>query len=79
MSDRDDIRQPADHLPPKDERDEERDPADEPAGAHGAWPEESTLPGTAAPDGTPSVSPETAAEPDKPARHGVDRLPPSGR
>lgn len=67
MSDRDDIRQPADHLPPKEEQTAEQT-ADEP-----------DYPTTDAPDGGSSVSPDTAAEPDKPARHGVDRLPPSGR
>lgn len=67
MSDRDDIRQPLDHLPPA----EDRDPAIE--------VEEPQYPGTEAPDGASAASPDTAAEPDKAARHGVAKLPPSGR
>ena len=67
MSDRDDVKQPLDHLPPQEERDEE-DKIEQPE-----YPlaEEAT--------GGPSVTPDTAAEPSKPNRHGVDRLPPSGR
>jgi len=63
MTDRDDIREPLDHLPPRDER----DPASEIDEPH--------YPGNA-PEGGSPMSPETAAEPDKPARHGVDKLPP---
>ncbi|MGM1016370.1 MAG: hypothetical protein ACQEW8_02370 [Actinomycetota bacterium] len=67
MSDRDDVKQPLDHLPPQEERDESVD-LDEPD-----YPD---VGGTSA---APSVTPDTAAEPDKPNRHGVDRLPPTGR
>lgn len=67
MSDRDDIRQPVDHLPPQ----EERDPAIE--------VDEPSYPDTGAPDGDSQASPATAAEPDKPNRHGVDKLPPTSR
>ncbi len=67
MTDTDDIRQPLDHLPPK----EERDPAIE--------IEEPSYPGTGSPEGGSSASPDTAAEPDEPARHGVAKLPPTGR
>lgn len=67
MSDRDDIRQPLDHLQKK----EERDPAIE--------VEEPSYPDTGAATGGPDVSPDTAAEPDKPARHGVAKLPPTLR
>jgi hypothetical protein len=67
MSDRDDIRQPLDHLPPA----EERDPAIE--------VEEPHYPGTGAPDAAGHASPDTAAEPDKADRHGVAKLPPTGR
>lgn len=60
-----DIAMPRDHLPPAEDReDDETDPE---------------YPGADAPGATSAVSPETAAEPDKPRRHGVDRLPPSGR
>lgn len=67
MSDRDDIRQPLDHLPPL----EERDPAVEIDEPH--------YPDTGGNAGTSGVSPDTAAEPDAPNRHGVDKLPPTGR
>jgi hypothetical protein len=67
MSDRDDIRQPLDHLPPA----EERDPLIE--------VDEPQYPGTGTPVADSPASPETAAEPDKAARHGVAKLPPTGR
>lgn len=67
MSHPDDIRQPLDHLPPLDERDKAVE-IEEPS-----YPTDST------PTGTTHASPETAAEPDKPHRHGVDKLPPSSR
>ena len=67
MSDTDDIRQPLDHLLPKDER----DPAIE--------VEEPSYPGTDSPAGESAASPETAAEPDKAARHGVAKLTPTSR
>jgi hypothetical protein len=67
MSDRDDIKQPQDHLPPEEER-EDGDEIEQPR-----------YPGTGAPTHEGAASPETAAEPDKPLRHGVDKLPPSGR
>jgi len=63
----DDIAQPLDHLPPK----EERDPAIE--------IEEPSYPTSDAPTGETQASPATAAEPGKPARHGVDKLPPTSR
>lgn len=62
MTDRDDIRQPMDHLPPADERDE-NEASDEPH-----YPID-------APAAESAVSPDTAAEPEKPNRHGVDNLP----
>jgi hypothetical protein len=64
MTDRDDIRQPTDHLPPADERDPNQVP-DEPS-----YPDSDT------PGGGSPVSPVTAAEPEKPARHGVAKMPP---
>jgi hypothetical protein len=63
-SDRDDIKQPQDHLPPADERDDDE------------RVEAQHFPGVGDPDGGSPVSPVTAAEPDRPARHGVDKLPP---
>ncbi|MCR2812775.1 hypothetical protein NQ166_01120 [Microbacterium sp. zg.Y1090] len=66
MSDRDDIKQPLDHLPPTDERDTAIE-IDEPQ-----YPDTGSAP-------TDDVSPATAAEPGKPDRHGVDKLPPTGR
>ena len=54
MSDRDDIKQPLDHLEPKEERDRAIE-IEEPS------------------------YPDTAAEPDKPDRHGVAKLPPTSR
>ena len=67
MSHPDDIKQPLDHLPPLDERDKEID-VDEPS-----------YPTSEPPTGPGHASPETAAEPDKPNRHGVDKLPPTSR
>ena len=63
----DDIKQPLDHLPPADERDKAVE-IDEPR-----------YPTSGAPADSPDVTPETAAEPDKPNRHGVDKLPPTSR
>ena len=63
----DDIKQPLDHLPPADERDKAVE-IDEPH-----------YPTSGAPADSPDVTPETAAEPDKPNRHGVDKLPPTSR
>lgn len=66
MSDSDDIKQPLDHLPPK-----ERDDGT-------VEPQAPEYPDTGKPAaGESPASPETAAEPDKPARHGVAKLPPS--
>lgn len=70
MSDRDEIKKPLDHLPPAEERDDAVDL------------QEPSYPGTGYTDDSASadaVTPETAAEPDKAKRHGVDKLPPSGR
>ena len=63
-TDRDDIKQPQDHLPPAEERGEDE------------TVEAPHFPGVGEPDGGSPVSPATAAEPEKPARHGVDKLPP---
>jgi len=67
MSHPDDIKQPLDHLPPLDERDKAIEV------------EEPSYPTSEAPTGPAHASPETAAEPDKPNRHGVDKLPPTSR
>jgi len=67
MSDRHDAKQPLDHLPPVDERDDAIE-IDEPH-----------FPDAGGSAGRSPVSPETAAEPEKPHRHGVDKLPPTGR
>jgi hypothetical protein len=67
MTDRDDVKQPLDHLPPRDERDGTEN-VDEPQ-----YPQQGGI------ENESPVSPETAAEPDKPNRHGVDKLPPTGR
>ena len=58
-------KQPTDHLPPASERDENdhRTTAGHPYPIDGV-------------EETGGVSPETAAEPDRPSRHGVDKLPP---
>lgn len=63
-TDRDDIRQPQDHLPPADERGDEEEV------------QPNQFPGVEAPDGGSPVSPATAAEPERPARHGAEKLPP---
>lgn len=64
MSDRDDVRQPQDHLPPAEERDDEV--------------EQPEYPGTPEPDAGGRVSPETAADPQlgEADRHPVDTPPP---
>ncbi|AZS38020.1 hypothetical protein CVS47_02670 [Microbacterium lemovicicum] len=67
MSDRDDIRQPLDHLPPADERDES------------GGPDQPEYPDTGGSGSPSAVSPDTAAEPDEPARHGVAKLPTTDR
>lgn len=67
MSAGDDIKQPQDRLPPADEREDGTD-VDEP-----------DYPDSDAPPAGSSVSPETEAVPEKPLRHGVDKLRPSGR
>ncbi|MFJ4175142.1 hypothetical protein [Microbacterium sp. NPDC089696] len=67
MSHPDDIKQPLDHLPPLEERDKAVE-IDEPH-----------YPGTDAPAGEGNASPDTAAEPGAPSRHGVDKLPPTSR
>ena len=61
----DDIKQPLDHLPPREERDKAIEV------------EEPIYPTSETPTGPVHASPETAAEPGKPKRHGVDKLPPS--
>lgn len=65
-SDRDNIKQPQDHLPPADDRG--ADVKDEP----------NEYPGVGAPDGTTGISPATAAEPERPLLHGAGKLPQSG-
>lgn len=65
MTNRDDIKKPLDHLPPQEERDDEDI-------------EQPQYPGGEAPQGESPASPETAAEPEEPARHGLDKLPPHG-
>lgn len=67
MSNPDDIKQPLDHLPPLEERD------------RAIEIEEPEYPDTGGPGTSSPVSPETAAEPGKPDRHGVAKLPPTGR
>ncbi|MGC5171409.1 hypothetical protein ACLQ2Q_12230 [Microbacterium sp. DT81.1] len=67
MNDRDDIKRPLDHLPPPEERDDAIDI------------EEPHYPDTGEATGGSPASPATAAEPDKPNRHGVDKLSPTGR
>lgn len=71
MTNHDDIKQPLDHLPPQEERDEvgEASEADKPS-----YPTSD-----ATPSGPAQASPDTAAEPTEPNRHGIDKLPPSGR
>jgi hypothetical protein len=58
-------KKPTDHLPPADERGR-RD--DRTTAAH-PYPVDEV-------ETTGGVSPDTAAEPEKPARHGVDKLRP---
>lgn len=62
----DDIKQPLDHLPPLEERDKAIEI------------EEPHYPGTDDPTGSSPVSPATAAEPESPGRHGLDKPPTSG-
>ncbi|MBW9110241.1 hypothetical protein [Microbacterium ureisolvens] len=62
----DDIKQPLDHLPPLEERDKAIEI------------EEPHYPGTEGPTESSSISPVTAAEPDRPGRHGLDNPPTSG-
>jgi hypothetical protein len=66
MSDSHDIRQPLDHVPPSEDGDN-------------ADVEQPQYPGADGVAGGSPVSPETAAEPEKPDRHGVAKLPPTGR
>lgn len=61
MTDRDDIRQPADHLPPASERENDEAPA------------QPTYPDVS-PTEDGGVSPATAAEPREPNRHGLDGM-----
>ena len=68
MSDDREIKKPLDHLPPRDER---------PDGDQES--EQLEYPDTGGGHGGSAVSPATAAEPDEPRRHGVDKLPPTGR
>lgn len=63
MTHPDDIKQPHDHLPPADDRDEEV--------------EEPSYPTSEPPAGPAHASPATEAEPEKPKRHGVEKLPPT--
>ena len=67
---RDEIKQPLDHLPPKEEQDgaSAAAEADKPS-----YPTSGETPSAASP-----ASPDTAAEPQEPNRHGIDKLPPSG-
>lgn len=67
MSNPDDIKQPLDHLPPLQERD------------RAIEIEEPEYPDTRGLAGASPVSPQTAAEPGRPDRHGADKLPPTGR
>ena len=66
MNDTPERKQPTDHLPPLDER----EPDDERT-TDQSYPGDEHGPG----DGN-EISEETAAEPEKPARHGVAKLPP---
>lgn len=65
MGNPDDIKQPLDHLPPAEERDKAIE-IDEPS-----------YPSTEPPTGPAHASPATEAEPEKPNRHGVEKLPPA--
>lgn len=62
----DDIKQPLDHLPPREERDKAIEI------------EEPHYPGADDPSGSSAVSPATAAEPDAPGRHGLAKPSTSG-
>ena len=62
----DDIKQPLDHLPPLEERDKAIEI------------EEPHYPDTDGPADSSSISPDTAAEPDRPGRHGLDKPPRGG-
>jgi hypothetical protein len=66
MSTPEDAKKPLDHLPPQDERDD----AGEITEPH--------HPDSGAPSGGSPVSPDTAAEPDEPGRHGLARPPRQG-
>ncbi len=63
-----DHKQPTDHLPPETERDAD----DSRTTSDPSYPVDG-------PAETGGVSPETAAEPGRPDRHGLDKLPPTGR
>jgi hypothetical protein len=65
MADSNEPRRPTDHLPPADERepDDERTTAGPP------------YPGGGAPDDAGGVSEDTAAEPDEPRVHGMEKPP----
>jgi len=65
MSTPENAKKPLDHLPPQEERDD-------------AEIEEPQYPDASAPGGGSPVSPETAAEPDEPGRHGLARPPQQG-
>ncbi|MDX2377870.1 hypothetical protein M4I32_13795 [Microbacterium sp. LRZ72] len=67
MNDRDEAKQPQDHLPPQEERDDDTEV------------EQPEYPDGGAPAGGSPVSPDTAAEPDQPNRHGIDSIPPRAR
>jgi hypothetical protein len=66
MSNRDDAKKPLDHLPPGDEL-EDQNETEQPA-----------YPGAESPSGGSPVSPDTAAEPDEPGRHGLAKPPQQG-
>ncbi|WP_127818587.1 hypothetical protein [Microbacterium sp. CPCC 204701] len=66
MSHPDDIKQPLDHLPPQEERD------------MAVEIEEPQYPDTGGVDDSSAVRPATAAEPERPGRHGLDSPPTSG-
>ncbi|MEV8338736.1 hypothetical protein [Leucobacter sp. NPDC077196] len=69
MTNRDENQRPLDHLPPKEERtDGDPSEADKPS-----YPTSGD-----APSGPTHASPDTAAEPEEPNRHGIDKLPPTG-
>jgi len=58
-------KEPTDHLPPAGER----EPGDERTTSATPYPVDG-------PEADVGVNPATAAEPDRPARHGVAKLPP---